>query len=100
MVLSRLKSATSPLQLAVLLFQLPQPPQFRRTQPTILLLPVIERGIADTQLPADFFNRRAKLGLLQGKRNLLLGKFASLYVMTPFVKVEIMLEILLLNGTV
>jgi hypothetical protein len=73
-----------PLQLAVLLFQLPQAPQFRWAQPTILLLPIVERRIADTQLPADLFNRRAKLSLLQRKRYLLFGKLASLHVMTPF----------------
>ena len=48
----------------------------------------------------DLFNRRAKLGLLQRKRNLLLGKFASLHVMLLSIKVKIMPEILLLNGTV
>jgi hypothetical protein len=47
-------------------------------------LPNTTFSLACAHLSADLFGRRAHLGLLQGNRNLLLGKFASLYVMTPF----------------
>ena len=59
----------------------------------------LERGIADAHLSADFFNRRAKLGLLQRERNLLLHILALLHVMTPSIRVKIMPETLLLIGT-
>ena len=49
-----------------------------------LLLPDVERRIADPHLPADLFNPRPKLSLLQRKRDLPLRKLAPLHVMIPF----------------
>jgi len=46
----------------------------------------VERRIADAHLPPDLFNGRTKLGLLHGKRTRLLGKFASLHVLIPFIR--------------
>ena len=49
-----------------------------------LLLPDVERRIADPHLPADLFNPRPKLSLLQRKRGLPLRKLAPLHIMIPF----------------
>jgi hypothetical protein len=50
----------------------------------ILSALLYQRSPQVREIPAGLFNRRAKLSLLEGKRDLLLGKLASLHVMTPF----------------
>ena len=51
------------LQAPVLLLQLPHPAQLAHAQMRELLLPLIERRLADPQLPADIRRRRPALGL-------------------------------------
>lgn len=44
----------------------------------VLLLPVLERRFADTQLAAHLFDLRAQLRLLERERDLRLGELARL----------------------
>src|SRR6185295_15365963 len=67
------------LQLAVLFLELTQTAQLRRPQPAIFLAPVVERGVRNAHLPADFFNRRPNLRLLQREGNLLFRVLAPLH---------------------
>src|ERR1022692_2222388 len=72
------------LQLAILFFQLSQPPQFRRTQVLVLLAPQIKGRLANTHLPAHLIHRRAQLRLLQRKGDLVFAELAPLHDMTSF----------------
>src|SRR5216684_1270565 len=51
----------------------------------VLLLPRVERGLADPQLPAHVADRGAALGLAQRVGDLLLGEFRALHRSRPFV---------------
>jgi hypothetical protein len=42
-----------PFQPAVFFFQRPEPPQFAHPQMGVLLLPGVERGVTDHELPAE-----------------------------------------------
>ena len=69
MLLSRLSSATSLLQLAVLFFD---PPDLSHFQAGKLLLPPVERLRRESQLPHNLSNRSSRLVLTQNKHDLLL----------------------------
>ena len=62
------------LQPRVLVLQLPEAPDLAHAQVGVLLLPRVERGFADPQLPADVRDRRARLDLAQRIGDLLLGE--------------------------
>ena len=61
-------------QPGILLFQLHELPHIRGHQPPKLLLPAVERRLADPHLVGDLAHLRPLLGLLQGKGNLLVSK--------------------------
>ena len=71
MCLSRLRSATQLLQIAVLVLELLQPPQLAHAEPAIELLPAIERLLRDPHPTDHLGDRRPRLRLLQRVRNLL-----------------------------
>src|SRR5690606_16033344 len=56
---------------AVLLTQLPQLAQLCQAQAAVLLLPDVERRLADPHLPGNIPDRRAALRLFQGVQDLL-----------------------------
>src|SRR5690606_5582070 len=64
-VLVERQISNQPLQLRVLLAQLSQLAQLRRPQVRVLLLPDVERRLADAHLAADIGHRRATLRLPQ-----------------------------------
>ena len=59
-----------PLELAVLVFQLLEPSDFRPPHADELLLPAVERRLRDAHLPADLVHRGAILRLPQGEGDL------------------------------
>jgi hypothetical protein len=56
--LSSERSATQLLQPRILLIELLQPAHLRWHQPTVLLAPIVEGGLADPRLAADLRDRR------------------------------------------
>ena len=58
----------------VLLFHLPQPAEFAHAQMRIRLLPRIEGGVTDAELPAEIADRGTTLGLPDGLDDLLFGE--------------------------
>src|SRR5512141_468504 len=82
MALSRLRSATKRLILAFSSSSC-RNPQLRWPQTTVLLAPLVERGVADSDLATDLIDLGAQFRLLEGKCNLLLGKRALLHDMFP-----------------
>src|SRR5262252_10940071 len=67
------------LQSGVFVLELPQAAELAHAQMRVLLLPRIERGLADPQLPAHVADRRAAFGLAQRVRDLLLGESRALH---------------------
>jgi len=63
-----------PLELPILLFQLLEPPCLAHPQPTVLLLPAIQRLGRDSVPPTEVGGLRAGLVLLKHAHNLLGGK--------------------------
>jgi hypothetical protein len=72
------------LQPPVFVLELPEPPELAHAQVRVLLLPGIERGFADAELPANVADRRAGLDLAEGIGDLLLGEFRALLRSRPF----------------
>jgi len=64
------------LQASVFVLELPQAAELAHAQVRVLLLPSVERGLAES-LPADVADRRAARGLAQGVGNPLLGELLS-----------------------
>jgi len=62
------------LEPRVLVFELPQSTQFRRSQTGELAFPIEKRRLRDADLAADFRYGNAGLRLLPGEHNLLFGK--------------------------
>ena len=62
------------LQPYVFVFELPQAAELAHAQVRVFLLPRVERGLADPQLPAHVADRGAALGLAQRVGNLLFGE--------------------------
>jgi len=54
------------LQSGVFVLELPQAAELAHAQVRVLLLPRVERGLADPQLPAHVADRYACLGLAEG----------------------------------
>src|SRR4029450_11951098 len=73
------------LQPGVFVLELPQAAELAHTPVRVLLLPRVERGLADPQLPAHVADRGAALGLAQRVGDLLLGEFRALHRSRPFV---------------
>lgn len=67
------------LELAILVLELLQAPQLAHTKPAVQLLPAIKGLLADTHSAQHLGDRRARLGLLQRERNLLLGELRFLH---------------------
>ena len=61
------------LQPRVFVLELPQAAELAHAQVRVLLLPRIERGFTDAELPADVADRRPGLDLAEGVGDLLLG---------------------------
>ena len=59
-----------PLELGVFLFHFAQSLQFIRAHTAILALPVVEAGFADAVLAANFFDRQARIDLVQYRDDL------------------------------
>src|SRR6516164_196958 len=72
------------LQSGVFVLELPQAAELAHAQMRVLLLPDVERGLADPQLPAHVADRAATLGLAQRVGDLLLGEFRALHRSRPF----------------
>src|SRR5215467_1570567 len=72
------------LQPIVFVLELPQAAELAHAQVRVLLLPGVEGGLTDPQLPADVPDRGAALGLAQGVGHLLLGEFRALHRSRPF----------------
>jgi hypothetical protein len=73
------------LQPIVFVLELSEPAQLADAQVGVLLLPGVERGFADAQLPADVADRRAGLDLPKRLRDLLSGELRALHRSRPFV---------------
>ena len=72
------------LQPGVFVLELPQAAELAHAQVRVLLLPRVERGLADAQLAADVTDRGAGLDLAEGIGDLLLGEFRALLRSRPF----------------
>lgn len=62
------------LELMVLLLQLPQATELGVAETPVLLLPVVERSLTDTELTANFSDLRPGLGLAQCEDDLRFGE--------------------------
>lgn len=71
------------LQFAVLVLELLDPPQLADAQPAIHLLPAVECLLLHAHPADDLRHRRARLCLLQRKRNLLFRVPRLLHVLAP-----------------
>src|SRR5262249_54658499 len=71
------------LQPRVLVLELAQAAQLAHAQVGVLLLPDIERGLADAELAADVWHRRAGFDLAERIRDLLLGELRALHRSPP-----------------
>ena len=69
------------LELPVLFLKLTQSSKLRRANAAVLLLPDIERRVADAHLATYLVDARPQLVLLQRKCDLVLGELASLHDM-------------------
>jgi hypothetical protein len=77
--LSRERSATSFLIWAFSASTFVQAAQLGRSKASVLLLPIVEGGLADSKLPADLLDLDAGFGLAQGKDDLRLGELRCLH---------------------
>src|SRR5215831_14768036 len=71
------------LQSGVFVLELPQAAELAHAQMRVLLLPGVERGLADPQLPAHVADRGAALGLAQRVGDLLFGELRALHRSPP-----------------
>ena len=58
---------------AILLFELPQPPDLGHGHLTVAFSSDLGRGFADPERPCEFWYRGFRVHLAQGRRNLFLG---------------------------
>src|SRR5215470_17367120 len=72
------------LQPIVFVLELPQAAELTHAQVRVLLLPGVEGGLTDPQLPAHVPDRGPALGLAQGVGHLRLGEFRALHRSRPF----------------
>src|SRR5215470_16553365 len=72
------------LQPSVFVLELPQAAELAHAQVRVLLLPAVEGGLTDPQLPADVPDRGTALGLAQSVGHLLFGEFRALHRSHPF----------------
>ena len=83
-VLTEAEIRDQSFQPRVLFFELAESSDFIDAQVRMLLLPGVERRLADAQRPADIANRRPSLGLAQGIGHLFLGELRALHWSHPF----------------
>jgi len=66
-----------PLQSTILIPKLPMLPDLERRRLTVVLLPGIDRRLADLHLPTNVCHQPLRGNLLDSEQNLLLGKLRS-----------------------
>jgi hypothetical protein len=71
------------LEPSIFVLDLPQSSQLTDAQVGELLLPEVERRLANAELSTDIAGRRAALGLAQRVRDLLLGELRALHGPLP-----------------
>ena len=73
------------LQPRVFILELPPAAELTHAQVRVLLLPRVECGRADPQLPTHVPDWGAAFGLAEGLRHAFLGEFRALHRSRPFV---------------